>query len=139
MKRSASSTPRITLEGGVDSVGPGKGSVGGGRDVAIAGWGFSDKTLVTIGGRPCTQISSKYSEIKCVPPASGSAKIQSSSADIEIFVGAVGRPKLKLQSGSTLRASKVTQHLNLNPNPKPKSNYHTNPDPNPNPEANSKP
>ena len=103
----AYATPRITLDGGVDSVTPGKGSVGGGRDVTIAGWGFSDKTIVTIGGRPCAQISSKYSEIKCVPPGSGSEKILSSNADIEIFVGAVGRPKLKLQAGSTLRASKV--------------------------------
>ena len=85
---------------------PDSGSVGGGRDVTIAGWGFSNDTLVTIGGKLCTPISSTYSEITCVPPGSGSPTIESSKVDIEVFVSATGRPGLKLQAGSVLRASK---------------------------------
>jgi len=59
---------KFTGDFSVSSVTPLEASFGGGREITIAGKGFSAKSAVTICDEPCLDQSATYSEVKCVVP-----------------------------------------------------------------------
>lgn len=81
---SVSSNTYVTSEAVITQVSPTQGSLHGGTDVTITGFGFSQSTSVTIGGTTCLVTSRTATEMTCVTSGhtAGQAQLRVTSKDV---------------------------------------------------------
>ncbi|XP_069115426.1 fibrocystin-L-like [Argopecten irradians] len=69
------SSDMFTSTASITSISPVEGSLGGGTDLTIAGFGFSTSMAVTVGNNPCTLVGSvQPGQIACITPAASTAQ-----------------------------------------------------------------
>lgn len=72
----------------IKNITPTSGSLAGGARMTIAGFGFGESPLVSVGGYSCQIVTSSYSEIVCETPSSASQ----GQKQVEVFAYVNGVP-----------------------------------------------
>ncbi|KAK3716577.1 hypothetical protein RRG08_039372 [Elysia crispata] len=95
-KGHASGSVSFTYVTGVSGLTASPGSVEGGANITLTGFGFTSDATVSVGGNPCTILSNSESEIVCVTPRAAS-HTTTTSVDVDVT-----------QRGSSITAGQFT-------------------------------
>ncbi|KAM6974364.1 PKHD1 like 1, tandem duplicate 1, partial [Tautogolabrus adspersus] len=98
----------FTYLASVSSFSPLSGSLAGGTLLTVTGYGFSQDSTVTVGGKGCTVIDASDTELKCKTPAG--------SAGSETVVVMVGNMSLTASSSFTYDNDLTPQISSMSPN-----------------------
>ncbi|XP_065804470.1 fibrocystin-L [Labrus bergylta] len=98
----------FTYLASVSSFSPLSGSLAGGTLLTVTGYGFSQDSTVTVGGKECTVVNAGDTELKCRTPAG--------SAGSEAVMVMVGNMSLTANSSFTYDSDLTPQISSMSPN-----------------------
>ncbi|XP_069115782.1 fibrocystin-L-like [Argopecten irradians] len=96
----------------IESIDPSSSGLGGGAELSVHGYGFSDSVTISVGSKPCEVTSVTYTEVKCQVPLANTA----GTVDVTIeYVTTNGTETDTLSSGFTYDDSLTPQVSSISP------------------------